>query len=68
MIGSLGLSGALTLFGILIIYCLPSIVAGLRRHHNRVAIGACNLLLGWTILGWIGALVWALTRPPRSTE
>jgi hypothetical protein len=32
-----------------------------RRHHNRSAIIALNLLLGWTILGWITALVWSLT-------
>jgi Superinfection immunity protein len=30
------------------------------------AICALNLLLGWTVIGWIAALVWALTNPPRA--
>ena len=42
-------------------YMLPGIVASARRHRNRLAIGMLNLLLGWTLLGWIGALVWACT-------
>jgi hypothetical protein len=40
-----------------------SVVAFVRHHHNQWAIFALNLLLGWTLLGWIGALVWSLTRP-----
>jgi hypothetical protein len=48
-------------------YFLPAIVAMVRRHHNEMAIDVLNLLLGWTILGWIAALVWASTevrQPP----
>jgi ABC-type transport system involved in cytochrome c biogenesis permease component len=47
-------------------YFVPSIIAFVRHHHNQWAIFALNLLLGWTLLGWIGALVWSLTRsqPP----
>lgn len=40
--------------------------SGGRRHHNRQAILVLNLLLGWTILGWVGALTWAITRPPQA--
>ena len=43
------------------IYCIPMLVAGFRNHHNGVAIVALNLFLGWTFLGWVIALVWALT-------
>lgn len=32
-----------------------------RQHHNFAAIVATNVLLGWTVLGWIVALVWSLT-------
>ena len=45
----------------LIVYLLPWINAIWRDHHNRSAIGALNILLGWTLLGWIGALVWSFT-------
>lgn len=47
------------------IYFLPAIIARAKGHHNASAIAALNLFLGWTILGWIGAFVWALTNPPR---
>lgn len=43
------------------IYFFPTFVASRRRHNNTVAIGVLNLLLGWTVLGWIIALVWSLT-------
>jgi hypothetical protein len=43
----------------LAVYFLPTII-GLRKR-NAGAIFALNLLLGWTLIGWIVALVWALT-------
>jgi hypothetical protein len=44
-----------------IIYTLPSLVAFHRKHHNSTAIVVTNLLLGWTFIGWVAALVWAST-------
>ena len=49
--------GAAAAVGVL--YLVPAIVAGLRRHRHASAIGLLNILLGWTVLGWIVALVWA---------
>ena len=43
------------------IYFLPAIVATQRKHPNHVAIFLLNLLLGWTVFGWIVALVWSAT-------
>lgn len=48
---------------LLALYFVPAIVAFTRHHHNQWAIFALNLLLGWTLLGWVGALIWSLTRP-----
>jgi len=31
------------------------------------AIFLLNLFMGWTVFGWIGALIWAYTRPPQIT-
>jgi hypothetical protein len=45
----------------LILYFLPAVVASIRGHHNQGAIFALNLLLGWTLLGWVTAFVWACT-------
>jgi hypothetical protein len=48
------------------LYFVPSIVAQVRRHHRRRAIFLVNLFLGWSLIGWIGALWWACTDPhPR---
>lgn len=47
------------------LYGLPAITAWYRSHHNMAAITTLNLLLGWTVIGWIGALIWALTRQPE---
>ena len=43
------------------IYLLPTIVVIGRRRNNALAIIALNILLGWTFIGWVAALVWALT-------
>lgn len=54
---------------ILCMFFLPSIVAGLRGHQSTVAIFVLNLLLGWTVIGWIVAFIWSLSavwRPPHT--
>lgn len=52
----------LTIFLIigLFIYFLPTIVGWNKR--NSGAILTLNLLLGWTFIGWVVALVWAMTH------
>ena len=50
----------LTFFGLLI-YFLPAFIATAKKKQNSTAITILNLFLGWTILGWIIALVWAAT-------
>ncbi len=47
-------------FAIIITYFFPAIVAVARRKRNWGAIFALNLLAGWTFIGWVAALVWAL--------
>ncbi|MFP5248635.1 MAG: superinfection immunity protein [Acidobacteriota bacterium] len=44
----------------LALYFLPSIIG--RKKRNFGAIFALNLLLGWSVIGWIVSLVWALTK------
>jgi hypothetical protein len=43
------------------LYFVPSIIAAYREHRDRLAILMLNILLGWTAVGWIAALVWACT-------
>ena len=47
------------------LYFLPAITAWMRGHHSKWAIIALNILLGWTIIGWVGALIWSLTGTRR---
>ena len=49
------------LFIIAILYLFPTGIAMLRKHNNATAIFALNFLLGWTMIGWVAALVWSLT-------
>jgi hypothetical protein len=42
------------------IYFLPAYIANQRRAPNLPAIAGLNLFLGWTLLGWIAALGWAI--------
>ena len=46
-------------FGMLM-YFLPTILAAARSKHDVAAIFVLNFFLGWTFIGWIIALVWAL--------
>jgi hypothetical protein len=50
----------LILAAVIAIYFLPTLVASARNHNNSMAIFALNILLGWTFLGWVIAIVWAL--------
>ena len=50
---------ALIIFGGLT-YWLPTIVALARHSSSRGAIAALNFFFGWTGLGWIAAMVWAI--------
>lgn len=45
-------------------YMAPTIVAAYRDHPNKTSIFVTNLLAGWTVVGWIVALIWALSGPP----
>ena len=65
VVGSSDLSTFLGIIA-LAVYFVPSIVAHRRKHPNENAITVFNLLLGWTLLGWVVALGWAFTNPAPS--
>jgi len=46
-------------------YFVPTFVALLRGHHNGFSIFLTNLLLGWTLIGWLVALIWSTTARER---
>jgi hypothetical protein len=54
-------AGPLFLFA----YFIPVFVAAGRKHRFTAAIGLINLLLGWTVLGWLAAIIWSVNRDVR---
>lgn len=44
----------------LVIYFIPTYLAFKRKHPSKIFILILNLFLGWTFLGYIIALIWAL--------
>lgn len=43
-------------------YLIPTIIAVKRDHASKGGVIAVNILLGWSAIGWIVALVWALSK------
>ena len=43
------------------LYFLPTILAAVRHKRNILGVVLLNVFAGWTIIGWIIALVWSLT-------
>lgn len=66
-------SGELNAFGVFIsftaivsvpaLYMLPTFEAWLKKHPNLVSIALVNFFLGWSLVGWVVAVVWAFKRP-----
>ena len=55
------MEGILFILFTLLMYFLPGVVAAARKHKNTSAIVVLNLFLGWTLIGWIIALIWSFT-------
>jgi uncharacterized membrane protein YqaE (UPF0057 family) len=53
-----GLIGVIVLA---VLYFIPGLIAGFRGHPNATPVLILNLFLGWTVLGWIVALIWSFT-------
>jgi len=45
-----------------VLYFLPAIVGFARSKRDAVSILVLNLFLGWTAIGWVIALIWALKQ------
>ena len=56
------MSGLTTLSVIALLYLTPTVVAFARGHRNRWAITALNVLTGWTFVGWVVSIVWAIAQ------
>lgn len=57
----------LVLIGV-VIYFLPTANAYSRKHRSAGGIFLLNLFLGWTLLGWIAAVVWSATSDVKTSD
>jgi len=44
---------------VLFLYLLPTLIAYGREHLHRQDIAVINILIGWTLIGWIIVFLWA---------
>ena len=61
----------LNVIGFLVVLPLlfaPTIVAFYRKHAKKWLVLALNLLAGWTGIGWILALIWAIIGKPVTAQ
>lgn len=56
--------GIVILLLIAALYFLPWLCALMRGRTNTGSIFLLNLFLGWTLVGWVVALVWAFAHDP----
>lgn len=49
-------------------YFLPTIIAVMQHRNNVAVIAVINTLLGWSFIGWIVALVMALTKDAQPVQ
>lgn len=45
------------------LYLLPTFEAWKNQHSSLGALALLNVFLGWSLLGWVAALVWAFKKP-----
>lgn len=50
-----------------VLYCLPMLIAYSQDRRDADWISAVNLLLGWTLAGWVIALVRSCSAERRVT-
>lgn len=63
-------AGALAIYVIvgIALYFLPTMVAVARHYRSTGSVVVINLLLGWTLIGWVVALALAFGSNQRETQ
>ncbi|WP_206997840.1 superinfection immunity protein [Trinickia mobilis] len=53
---------------VVVVYFTPSMIAQRRLKQEAARLLIFNLLLGWTVMGWLGALCWATKSDGADTR
>jgi hypothetical protein len=48
------------------IYLVPTIIAFQKKHPSKRSILFTNILIGWSVIGWILALIWCFSSDNKS--
>ena len=62
------IQGFLLMVALMIVYLFPLVLALFRRHPKMPAIGIINIFLGWTLIGWVICLAWAVSVPNPTSD
>lgn len=49
----------------LFVVFIPTMIAAVRGHRSTLAIGLVCLFFGWTVVGWLVALIWSFSDTGR---
>jgi Superinfection immunity protein len=52
-----GFAALLVIIPSIVLYFLPTIIALLRKRAKPAVVILLNVFLGWTLIGWIAALI-----------
>jgi hypothetical protein len=61
--GAAAVVTAAVLLSVFTLYFAPTIIAYFFRRKYFLGILVINFFLGWTIIGWVGALAWSVSSP-----
>jgi Superinfection immunity protein len=50
------------------LYFVPSIISDRRKRPDTLMLALFNVCLGWTVIGWLIALRWALSAIPEPVD
>lgn len=56
------LAAILVMLFVLVVYLIPTIIAFARGRASKWGIGVLNILLGWSLVFWVVALIWSLSN------
>lgn len=45
-----------------ILYFVPTFAAVYRHHRKALLIAFTNIVLGWTVIGWVAVCFWAFSK------
>ncbi|MCL9804779.1 superinfection immunity protein [Flavobacterium amniphilum] len=60
--GRFGTTEVIVLFLLLLVYFLPTAITLNRKKTGTATIIVLNLFLGWTVVGWVIAFIWACSN------